>query len=193
MIAELTGVVRALAPDGVVIAVGGVGLQVQCTPATLARLRMGEQATLATALVVREDSLTLFGFADADERSVFEALQTATGVGPRLAQAVLAVLSPEQVRAAVADEDLAALTTVPGIGRKVASRLVLELKDRLDAPQRGRVTVSGGTSEAREGLLQLGYSLREADDALRAAGTELPAGAGTSAVLRAALTVLRRA
>ena len=123
----------ALAPDGAVVEVGGVGLSVQCTPATLAALRIGEQAHLPTSLVVREDSLTLYGFADEDERVVFELLQTASGVGPRLAQAMLAVHGPDTLRRAVASEDLAALTQVPGIGRKGAQRIVLELKDRLGA------------------------------------------------------------
>ena len=120
------------------VEVGGVGLAVQCTPGTLAGLRVGQPARLATTLVVREDSLTLYGFADDDERPVFELLQTATGVGPRLAQAVLAVLPPDRLRRAVATEDLAALTRVPGIGKKGAQRLVLELKDRIGPPERGR-------------------------------------------------------
>ena len=131
MIAFVSGRVAALAPDGAVVEVGGVGLAVQCTPAPSPALRVGEQAQLPTSLVVREDSLTLYGFADEDERVVFELLQTASGVGPRLAQAMLAVHAPDALRRAVATEDLAALTQVPGIGRKGAQRIVLELKDRL--------------------------------------------------------------
>ncbi|HVU92771.1 MAG TPA: Holliday junction branch migration protein RuvA [Jatrophihabitans sp.] len=197
MIAEVTGTVRSIAPDGVVVAVGGVGLQVQATPGTLARLRVGESATLATALVVREDSLTLYGFADTDERDVFEALQTASGVGPRLAQAVLGVLSPEAVRAAIADEDLAALTAVPGIGRKVAQRLVLELAGRLGPPRNagvGAPDAGGDAADVRAGLVALGYSQREADAAVTAVRADgaVPAGAPTTDVLRAALSVLRR-
>ncbi len=134
MIAHLTGSVAAVAPDGAVIDVGGVGLLVQCTPGTLAGLRAGERATVATSLVVREDSLTLYGFASEDERNTFELLQTASGVGPRLAQAMLAVLTPDALRRAVAAEDLATLTSVPGIGRKGAQRIVLELAGRLGAP-----------------------------------------------------------
>ncbi|HMA47660.1 MAG TPA: Holliday junction branch migration protein RuvA, partial [Frankiaceae bacterium] len=137
MIASVSGRVAALAPDTAVVEVGGVGLLVQCTPATLATLRVGEPAALTTALVVRETELTLYGFADADEREVFEALQTAGGVGPRLAQAVLAVHTPDAVRRAVATEDLDALTRVPGIGRKGAQRIVLDLKDRLGPPTTG--------------------------------------------------------
>ncbi|MEJ7727522.1 MAG: Holliday junction branch migration protein RuvA, partial [Actinomycetes bacterium] len=106
MIAFVDGQVAALAPDGAVLVVGGVGLALQCTPGTLARLRVGERTRLATALVVREDSLTLYGFVDEDERTTFELLQTASGVGPRLAQAMLAVHAPDDLRRAVATEDL---------------------------------------------------------------------------------------
>src|SRR5258708_708750 len=118
MIAHVDGTVSSVAPDGAVIDVGGVGLLVQCTPGTLAGLRTGERARVATSLVVREDALTLYGFAAEDERNTFELLQTASGVGPRLALAMLAVFSPDALRRAVAAEDLAALTTVPGIGRE---------------------------------------------------------------------------
>ena len=121
MIAHLNGTVASVAPDGAVIDVGGVGLLVQCTPGTLAGLRPGERARVATSLVVREDALTLYGFAGDDERNTFELLQTASGVGPRLALAMLAVFTPDALRRAVATEDLTALTTVPGIGRKGAA------------------------------------------------------------------------
>src|ERR1700728_3335812 len=134
MIAHLDGTVCGLAPDGAVIEVGGVGLLVQCTPGTLAGLRMGERAKVATSLTVREDALTLYGFATEDERNVFELLQTASGVGPRLALAMLAVHDPDALRRAVAAEDVKALTMVPGIGNKVAQRIILEMKDRLGAP-----------------------------------------------------------
>ena len=96
MIAFVSGPVAALAPTTAVIEVGGIGMAVQCTPNTLSELRIGQEARLATSLVVREDSLTLYGFADDDERQVFELLQTASGVGPRLAQAMLAVHAPER-------------------------------------------------------------------------------------------------
>src|SRR3954468_12226804 len=127
MIASVRGVVAAIAPDSAVIEVGGVGLQVHCAPGTLAGLRSGAEARLATSMVVREDSLTLYGFADEDEKSLFELLQTASGVGPRLAQAVLAVHQPATVRRAVATGDVTTLTRVPGIGKKGAERLILEL------------------------------------------------------------------
>ena len=110
MIASVRGTVAALGPDGAVVEVGGVGLAVSCSPGTLARLRVGEPARLATSLVVREDSLTLYGFADDDERAMFELLQTANGVGPKLAQTMLAVHPPRELRRAIATSDLAALT-----------------------------------------------------------------------------------
>jgi holliday junction DNA helicase RuvA len=211
MIAHLTGTVAALAPDAAVIEVGGVGLQVQCAPGTLAGLRQGERARVATSLVVREDSLTLYGFASDDERNTFELLQTASGVGPRLALAMLAVLSPDALRRAVAAEDLAALTSVPGIGRKGAQRIVLELAGRLGAPGDGQATLVPGRAVAtsasawrdqvRAGLVSLGWQAREADQAIAAIEPELVETAGpggaepaidVSLALRAALRVLGR-
>src|SRR5439155_15601503 len=106
-------------------------LAVSCSPGTLARLRVGETARLATSLIVREDSLTLYGFADDDERSLFELLQTANGVGPKLAQTMLAVYPPRELRRAIATSDVTALMAVPGIGRKGAERIIVELRDRI--------------------------------------------------------------
>ena len=142
MIAHLDGVVAAVAPEGAVIDVGGVGLLVQCSPGTLAGLRPGERAKVSTSLVVREDALTLYGFGSDDERNTFELLQTASGIGPRLALAMLATFSPDGLRRAVAAADVTALTSVPGIGRKGAQRIVLELAGRLGSPDEG--VVSGG-------------------------------------------------
>ncbi|MFZ2501094.1 MAG: Holliday junction branch migration protein RuvA, partial [Nocardioides sp.] len=142
MIAYVRGEVAALTLTSAVVDIGGVGLEVMCTPGTLATLRAGEVATLPTSMIVREDSLTLFGFVDEDERTVFEMVQTASGVGPKLAQAMLAVLSPDALRAAVAGEDVKTLTRVPGIGQKGAQRIILELKDRLGAPVGSRPGVA---------------------------------------------------
>ena len=175
MIAHLNGIVSGVSPDGAVIDVGGVGLRVQCTPDTLATLKPGETARVATALIVREDSLTLFGFASDDERNVFELLQTASGVGPRLALAMVAVHSPDALRRAVAAEDLAALTMVPGIGKKGAQRIVLELKDRLGAP--GDIVGNGAhpavprgaptwRDQVQSGLVNLGWPARDAEQAI---------------------------
>jgi Holliday junction DNA helicase RuvA len=175
MIASVRGRVTAVAPDGAVIEVGGVGLSVSCTPGTLAGLRIGADARLATSLVVREDSLTLYGFADDDARQLFELLQTASGVGPRLAQAVLAVHSPDTVRRAVAAADLTTLTRVPGIGKKGAERLVLELRDRIgpvvgedgSAPA-GSAGAAGAVwaDQVRQALVGLGWSAGQAEQAV---------------------------
>ncbi len=208
VIASLRGRVVALAPDSAVVELGGLGVLVQCTPGTLAGLRVGDEAVLATSLVVREESLTLYGFAEDDERVVFEMLQTASGVGPRLAQAMLAVHSPDALRLAVATEDLKALELVPGIGRKGAQRIVLELKDRLGGPL-GR-SGGAGTSPDRPAsqawreqvhaaLLGLGWAARDADAALIAVAPQAEASTATgeppdvAALLRDALRSLSRA
>jgi Holliday junction DNA helicase RuvA len=169
--------VAAVSPDGAVVEVGGIGLAVQCTPGTIARLQVGENARLSTSLIVREDSLTLYGFADDDERSLFELLQTANGVGPRLAQAVLAIHPPREVRRAVSMADVKALMQVPGIGKKGAERLILELRDRLgvttsDTSFDGPATPSLVTPVApwrdqlTSALVGLGWSTKEADSAV---------------------------
>jgi len=173
MIASVRGVVTAIAPDSAVIEVGGVGLQIQCAPGTLAGLKAGVEARLATSMIVREDSLTLYGFADDDEKHVFELLQTASGVGPRLAQAVLAVHQPDAVRRAISGGDLTALTRVPGIGKKGAERLVLELRDKIGPMPVGPDTPAGvlrgdWQDQVRQGVLALGWSATQADQAVAA-------------------------
>lgn len=173
MIASVSGVVAAVTSDRAVIEVGGVGLAVQCVPNTLATLRPGATVRLATSLVVREDSLTLYGFADDEERALFELLQTASGVGPRLAQAVLAVHSPETVRRAIATGDTATLTRVPGIGKKGAERIVLELRDRVGPVAVGGDGATGVVAGAwhdqvRQALIGLGWSAAQAEQAVAA-------------------------
>lgn len=209
MIAFVSGPVAALAPNLAVIEVGGVGMAVHCTPNTLAGLRTGEPARLATSLVVREDSLTLYGFADDDERQVFELLQTASGVGPKLAQAMLAVHSPDALRVAVSVGDEKALMAVSGIGKKGAQKLLLDLKDKLGAPL-GSSGMVGAQRAAASGpapwseqlsaaLVGLGYAPRDAEDAVSAVTPQAEAAiaAGGSApvpqLLRAALQSLNRA
>ncbi|MEU2263360.1 Holliday junction branch migration protein RuvA [Streptomyces sp. NPDC019645] len=201
MIAFVSGPVAALAPTTAVIEVGGVGMAVQCTPDTLSELRVGQEARLATSLVVREDSLTLYGFADDDERQVFELLQTASGVGPRLAQAMLAVHRPDALRRAVATGDEKALTAVPGIGKKGAQKLLLELKDRLGEPlgSPGRAVGAPVTQSWRDqlhaALIGLGYATREADEAVTAVTPQAEAAAGEPQIgllLRSALQTLNR-
>jgi Holliday junction DNA helicase RuvA len=202
MIASVHGRVVAVAPDGVVVEVGGVGLSVQCSPGTIAGLHVGEAARLATSLIVREDSLTLYGFATDDERALFELLQTASGVGPRLAQAVLAVHPPNTVRRAVATGDVATLTRVPGIGKKGAERLILELKDRIgavgagDEPFLARPDAEPAWhSQVRQGLVGLGWSAKEADDAAAAVASNVDANGSTpdvASLLKQAIRLLGR-
>ncbi|MEU0534060.1 Holliday junction branch migration protein RuvA [Amycolatopsis tolypomycina] len=196
MISSVRGEVLSVGLDHVVVEVGGVGFAVQATPATLATLRRGEEARLHTALVVREDSLTLFGFADADARELFGLLQTVSGIGPRLALATLAVLDPDKLRAALVEGNITVLTSVPGIGRKGAERLTLELRDKVtalagagDAPA---VTAPGALrAEVVEALAGLGFPAKQAEQAV---DKVLADGDGhtTSSVLRAALATLGR-
>ncbi|MFE2420238.1 Holliday junction branch migration protein RuvA [Streptomyces hokutonensis] len=201
MIAFVSGTVAALAPDAAVVEVGGVGMAIQCTPNTLSTLRLGKPAKLATSLVVREDSLTLYGFVDDDERQIFELLQTATGVGPRLAQAMLAVHTPDALRRAVAAGDEKALMAVPGIGKKGAQKLLLEFKDRLGAPVGtapaiGAPVTSGWRDQLHAALIGLGYATREADEAVAAVAPQAEAAEGAPQVgqlLKAALQTLNRA
>jgi Holliday junction DNA helicase RuvA len=202
VIASVRGQVLSVRLDGVVVEVGGVGMLVQATPDTLADLRPGVPATLCTSLVVREDSLTLFGFADEDSRDVFEILQTVSGVGPRLALAMLAVHTPDGLRRAVTAQDLTALIKVPGIGRKGAQRIVLELGDRL-GPARATLDLSPSPSrptgpapvkdQVVEALVGLGWSAKAAGEAVDQVTETDDAPADVAGVLRAALRQLGRA
>ncbi|HEY0237316.1 MAG TPA: Holliday junction branch migration protein RuvA [Friedmanniella sp.] len=201
MIAQVTGNVAAVGPTSAVVETGGVGLLALCSPGTLAGLRVGQRTTLFTSLVVREDALTLFGFASADEREFFELLITATGVGPKLAQAALAVLSPDELRSAIATENLVVLCKVPGIGRKGAQRIVLELKDKINA-----VGLTNDLSpltlprhavwrdQVTQGLVGLGWALRDAEqacDEVEPLLVEQP-DLGVPGLMRAALLSLAR-
>jgi Holliday junction DNA helicase RuvA len=202
MIASVRGRVTSVSPDGAVVEVGGVGLALVCTPSTLASLRVGDEARLSTSLVVREDSLTLYGFPDDDARGLFEVLQTASGVGPRLAQAVLAVHSPDIVRRAVATGDIATLTRVPGIGKKGAERLVLELRDRIgppgsstgEAPASLPVAGISWQDQVRQALVGLGWTAGQAEQAVGVVATELDGAPvpGVPALLKRAIQVLGR-
>jgi holliday junction DNA helicase RuvA len=203
VIASVRGQVTAIAPDGAVVEVGGVGVLVHCTPGTLATLRTGEEARLATSLVVREESLTLFGFATDDERGIFEMLQTASGVGPKVALAMLAVHTPNALRMAVATADVKALTRVPGVGPKGAQRIIVDLKGKLGTPEEavnaalnGRAAAPAWRDQVHSGLVGLGYSVRDADEAVAAvaprADAELAEGRTpqVAALLKAALSAL---
>ncbi|CAA9354369.1 MAG: RuvA [uncultured Nocardioidaceae bacterium] len=202
MIAFVNGVVAALTLDSAVLEIGGVGLELRCTPGTLAELRVGQRATLPTSMVVREESLTLFGFLDDEEKSLFELLQTASGVGPKLAQAMLAVHTPTGLLRALSDEDVKTLTTVPGIGQKGAQRIILELKDRIGtvsaagpSQQRPASAAGGWRQQVHSGLVGLGWSGKEADKAVDAVApqAELEGAADVAALLRAALRTLSKA
>jgi holliday junction DNA helicase RuvA len=192
MIASIRGRVLSVGLDHAVVEVGGLGFAVQATPSTLATLRRGEEANLATSLVVREDSLTLFGFADAEARELFRLLQTVSGIGPRLALAALAVLEPGQLRAALADSNIAVLTQVPGIGRKGAERLIIELRDKvtaLPATSGAQPAGTGVRSSVIEALVGLGFAAKQAEQAVDGVLRE-NGGSDTSGVLRKALTTL---
>ncbi|MGB3829162.1 MAG: Holliday junction branch migration protein RuvA [Ornithinimicrobium sp.] len=210
MIASVRGSVAHVGLDHLVVEVGGIGLKVHTTPATAAGFRTGAAAHLHTSMVVREESMTLYGFADADAQVIFEQVQTVSGVGPRLAQAMLAVHAPDDVRRAITGADLAALTKVPGIGRKGAERIVLELRDKV-APVTGSVSTAPlaqlavrGHAHPRAGevidaLVGLGWSTKQADEAVRTVTTQeasAPTGDAApmdvAALLRAALLDLGR-
>jgi holliday junction DNA helicase RuvA len=202
MIAFVSGRVAALGLTSAVLEVGGVGLELQCTPDTLAGLRTGSEATLPTSMVVREDSLTLFGFADEDEKQMFELVQTASGVGPKLAQAMLAVHRPETLRRAVSSDDVRTLTAVPGIGQKGAQRIILELRDRIGLP--GQVSGPAPQRESgahdwqgqvQAGLVGLGWSAKEADRAISevAPEAEQMSTPDVALLLRSALRTLSKA
>jgi holliday junction DNA helicase RuvA len=201
MIAFVRGTVADVTLSSAILEVGGVGLELHCTPNTLATLHRGAVTTLPTSMVVREESLTLFGFLDEDEKNVFVLLQTASGVGPKLAQAMLAVHSPEEIRRALTTEDVKTLTAVPGIGQKGAQRIILELKDRIGPPvsaAQGTTTRTGPGQDAwrtqvHAGLVGLGWSGKEADRAVEAVAPEADECApDVGRLLRAALRTLSK-
>ncbi|AKU16893.1 Holliday junction branch migration protein RuvA [Luteipulveratus mongoliensis] len=198
MIASLRGAVASVGLDHVVLEVGGVGMLVHTTPATAASLRHGQDAQLSTSLVVREDSLTLFGFADVAERDLFEQVQTVSGVGPRLALAMLAVHPPETLRIAISGGDIVALTKIPGIGKKGAERIVLELRDKVGAVAGGSAAAvpavpgSPARGQVAEALVGLGWSAKQADDAVEKVLAAEPESRDVASLLRLALRELGR-
>ncbi len=195
MISFVRGPVAALSLAQAVIDVNGVGMLVHATPKTLGGLRLGEEATLTTAMIVREDSMTLYGFADEGEREVFDTLLSVSGIGPRLALAILSVLEPEAIRLGVANAEPKVFTKVPGVGPKVAGRIVLELKDKLKPT--GGALAPAQAAPAMEwkdqvvaAMTSLGWNERDAlkaIDSAIAAEPELAEGANVPAVLRATL------
>ncbi|GAB3442295.1 Holliday junction branch migration protein RuvA [Actinophytocola sediminis] len=201
MISSVRGRVLAIGLDHAVVEVGGVGLAVQATPTTLATMRTGEETQLSTALVVREDSLTLFGFADQAARDLFGLLQTVSGIGPRIALATLAVLDPDQLRAALAEGSHSVLTQVPGIGRKGAERMVIELRDKVGALPAAAPAATGAVrGSVVEALVGLGFPAKQAEQAVdgvltgngATGSTNGSANSDQATVLRKALATLGR-
>ena len=199
MIASVRGPVLSIGLDRVVVEVGGVGMLLHTTPATASALHHGHEAKLSTTLVVREDSLTLFGFGSDDERDIFEQVQTVSGVGPRLALAMLSVLAPDRLRVAISSGDIAALTTVPGIGKKGAERMVLELRDKIGSMPgaTGVGTTSPGATggppwreQVSEALVGLGWSVKQAEEAVARVAETAGADPNVSDMLRSALRQL---
>ena len=169
MISLLSGTVRSIHGDRLVVEVGGFGLSVLVTPATSTHVTMGSQIQLFTSLVVREESLTLYGFVHEDARSLFELLQTVSGIGPKVALSILGALTPEDLGRAIAQEDIAAIEKVPGIGRKGAQRLILELKGKLtelshSQPYKGHQPA--WREQLSSALVSLGFSPKESDGAI---------------------------
>ncbi|MBS4729368.1 Holliday junction branch migration protein RuvA [Mycobacterium sp. SM1] len=198
MIASVRGEVLDVALDHVVIEAAGVGYTIMATPATLATLRRGGEARLITAMIVRDDSMTLYGFTDTDTRDLFLTLLGVSGVGPKIALATLAVYDAAALRQVLADGDVTALTRVPGIGRRGAERMVLELRDKVGPATPGTATVNGHAVRAPvvDALVGLGFAVRQAEEAtdkVLAGFTGRADGVSTSSALRAALSLLGKA
>jgi Holliday junction DNA helicase RuvA len=168
VIARLRGKPVARRPDGLVLDVGGVGYLVQATPSAMRKAQGGEEVSLDTYLHVREDALQLYGFADVAERELFEHLLSVSGVGPKVALAIVSGSPAADLRRAIVMEDTARFQAIPGIGKKTAERIVLELKEKLgEAPV--PISSAGGAQPhlvARDALVELGYSVGEAELAL---------------------------
>ncbi len=171
MISIVTGTVRSLQSDRLIVEVGGIGLSVLVNPATSSAVSLGSSVQLFTSLVVREDSLTLFGFLSEQARSFFELVQTVSGVGPKVALSILSALTPEDLARAIAQEDVATIERVPGIGRKGAQRMILELKGKL-SDLSDSDTYRGHQPAWREqltsALVSLGFSPKDSDQAISA-------------------------
>jgi holliday junction DNA helicase RuvA len=195
MIASVRGEIIEIALDHAVVEAAGVGYKVMATPSTLATLRRGEDARLITAMIVREDSMTLYGFPDGEARDLFSTLLGVSGVGPKIALATLAVYDANTLRQALADGDVTALTRVPGIGKRGAERMVLELRDKIGAVAGagGFATVTGHAvrTPVVEALVGLGFAVKQAEETIDKVLADEPA-ATTSSALRAALSMLGR-
>jgi holliday junction DNA helicase RuvA len=191
MIASVRGEVLEIALDHVVIEAAGVGYKVMATPSTLATLRRGSEARLITAMIVREDSQTLYGFTDSDARDLFLTLLGVSGIGPKIALATLAVYDASALRQALADGDVTALTRVPGIGKRGAERLVLELRDKIGPVVPAATSLNGHSVRGPvvEALVGLGFAAKQAEEAVDKVMANEPE-ATTSSALRLALSML---
>lgn len=193
MIASIRGEVLDVALDHAVIEASGVGYRINATPSTLSTLRRGTEARLVTAMIVREDSMTLYGFADADARDLFSTLLSVSGVGPKIALATLAVHDAPALRHALTDGDITALTRVPGIGKRSAERMVLELRDKVGpvGATVGLPTVNGHAVRGPvvEALVGLGFALKQAEETTDKVLANEPE-ATQSTALRSALSML---
>jgi Holliday junction DNA helicase RuvA len=195
MISSLRGPVLEIRLDSLVIGVGGVGMTVMCSPDTISQARIDQEITLFTSLIVREDSLTLFGFANSENREMFEVVQGVSGFGPKLAFTILSSLPADELRTAIGNEDVARLKQTPGVGAKGAQRLVLELKDRIGTPGSGAKRSSSKEAQwqiqVEQGLLGLGWSPRDAQRAISAVIEEgVTDSQATPELLRRALQIL---
>lgn len=188
MIARVRGVVLHRDASSVVIDMHGLGLKLACTPRALAQARVGSEVTLPTSLVVREDSWQLYGFLDEAERDAFVLLQSVSGIGPRIALAAVATLDPDRIATAIAGGDIALLTKIPGIGRKGAERMCIELRDKLTGTA---IVAPDWQSSVREALVGLGWSAQQAEGAVARVADE-GASVEVSDALRAALQILGR-
>jgi Holliday junction DNA helicase RuvA len=197
MIAQLTGTTRSINTDRIILEVSGVGYLIHITPSTAATLTLGSSLTIHTSMVVREDSMTLYGFIDASARETFELVQTVSGIGPRVALSILAHLTPDQLADAIESESISILSGVPGIGKKGAQRILLELKGKLSRTGIPGTTITSSQPIWREqlsgALISLGYSAREADSTISVVAIDYanhgvdPAQADLSELLKAAL------
>ena len=196
MIAQLTGEVRSIAVDRIVLDVAGVGYFISVTPGTSSAITLGNTLTLHTSMIVREDSMTLFGFLDSKSRETFELVQTVSGIGPRVALSILAHLTPDSLAHAIASESIETLSAVPGIGKKGAQRILLELKGKLissGSTMPAQVSISQWREQLSGALASLGYSPRDADAVISIVAIDYanrgvdPASADISDLLKAAL------
>ena len=165
MIASVTGKVLETRIDGLVVAIGGVGMLVMCAPQTVAQARLNQEITLATSLIVREDSLTLYGFESAESRELFDIIQSVSGFGAKLAFTIVSTFEPDELRAAIGREDVVRLTKTPGVGAKGAQRLILELKDRIGYVGGTESQSNSAIQQVQQALVGLGYTAKDAQRA----------------------------